>query len=150
MWSEADVIPLSTSGADLRALHAMELPDATMVVLDGPGVASKTDSGQRGHVPGIGYPVCLVTVWGNDLEQPNWTMPFQMDANATGAWSTRATGRQPLRSGWTRRLAFGRVRQIHPSPRIGFKFSKLPYQLSNTTHAGTNPRSSAVLSRAWQ
>ena len=76
---QTDVVTLSTGGANLSAFHATILFDPTMIVFDGPGIAGETDSGQRRHVQIVRGPVFLVTVWGDDQEQADQTIAFQMD-----------------------------------------------------------------------
>jgi len=60
-------------------------------------------------------------------------------------------GRNPVRSGFTRRFNFKRVSQCQPKFLRSFRLSKLLYQLLNSTHYGVNPRlfATSSISPKW-
>ena len=75
---QADVVALGAGGADVGALHSAILLDAAMVVLDGPGVTGHSHPHQSRHVQIVAGPPFQIAVWGDDLEQANQPMAFQV------------------------------------------------------------------------
>ena len=70
---------MGASGAHLCPFYSTKLLNASVVVLNGPGITGEAHAGQGRHVEVIGGPPLLVAVWGNDLEQADQAIIFQMN-----------------------------------------------------------------------
>jgi hypothetical protein len=91
-----NVVALGASKANLGALDAAELLNATMVGFDGPGILGTAQRGEFIHRKVVGGPVFTAAVLGSELEDLDQTIAFQMDERAGGAELDLREGFKPL------------------------------------------------------
>lgn len=109
--TQTDRVALGAGGPDLYPLNAAILLDASMIVRNRPSITGEAHARQRGHPQVVGGPPFLVAIWGDDQEQTDQTIAFQIDDVPRASVSARASGRNPVQSGLTRRSAFNRASQ---------------------------------------
>src|SRR5512144_1559479 len=80
--AQADVVALGAGGAHVGAFHSTKLFNATMIVLDRPGITGPAGAHQGAHRKRVAGPPFNVTVWGDNLEQATQPITFQMDDSA--------------------------------------------------------------------
>ena len=91
-----DVVALRPPGPRLAPLHAAALLQAPVIVLDRPGLLGQAQPRQLVHRQVVGRPVLSVPVSGDDPEDPDQTVTFQVDDRAAGLDRRRADGLEPL------------------------------------------------------
>lgn len=134
------MIALGQGGTDLSLFDATTLLDATVVGLDHPGELGVVETLELRHPEVAGSPVLNVTVWGDQLEDFDEAIAFEMDDGARSrqfeVWERSQAGA----IGVKRRLLRSWISQRQPKVRSSLSLSRLAYQLSKRTHAGVSGR----------
>jgi len=148
--NQEEVPFLGSCASDPGFLSPAALLDAPVVVLNAPAPPPQGLPPLLRQVEVAGRPVLHTSFLGGRSEDPDEPVALQVHDPSLGGISTVLTATFPLPSGLTRRLPFSLASQCQPWFLTAFRFFRLAYQLSKSTHRGLKPRSLAFRSMSWK